>query len=250
MTMHLSGAFFLMDGGIVTDLSQLTKLQEVDTALVELEHQKGALPKKVEELTRIRKELLTSIEKNQERLKEIVVEVRQIQGMETDKKEKTDRLQNQLYLVKTNREYDALMSEIDHLKAEIDEKELKELELSEEKERLEEQVKLDSLRIEQMVAELSARRQELEETIASTEKEHKELMLRRETLTPSIDARHMALYDRVRGARKGVAVVPVVDHSCGGCHSRLTSQSIVEIRDGDRVDQCPVCRRILFWLEE
>lgn len=234
----------------MSDLSRLAKLQEVDSAFIELERLKGDLPVKVEELSSRMGELQASIKRNEDRLTEIEAEIRRIQGAEADGKSKIDKLRNQLYLVKTNREYDALMSEIDHSKAEIDEEELRELELSEEKDRLEEQVKLDKLQSEQTESELKMRKKELEKTILSTQKQHKELMQKREALTPHIDSRRLALYDRVRKARDGVAVVPVVNRACGGCHSRITSQGLVEIRNGDTIVECPVCRRILYWEEE
>ncbi|MEE9166797.1 MAG: C4-type zinc ribbon domain-containing protein [Candidatus Neomarinimicrobiota bacterium] len=234
----------------MSELSQLLQLQEVDSKLIELEHLKGDLPRKVEELTSRIEELTLSTKVNEKRLKEITVEIRRIQGEETDRKGKIEKLKDQLYLVKTNREYDALMSEIDHLKGEVDEEELRELELSEENERLEEQVKLDRLETGHMEQELRLRKKELAETISKTERQYKKLMLEREALTPKIDARYMGLYDRVRGAREGVAVVPIVDHACGGCHSRVTSQSLVEIRHGHTIVQCPVCRRILYWRED
>ncbi|MFQ6676380.1 MAG: zinc ribbon domain-containing protein, partial [Fidelibacterota bacterium] len=100
---------------------------------------------------------------------------------------------------------------------------------------------------EAMESELRGRKEELEKATASTEKEWKQLMARREKLSPRIESRHLSVYDRIRRARDGLAVVPIINQSCGGCHSRLTSQSIVEIRSGDIVTQCPVCRRILFW---
>ena len=231
-------------------LHQLTKLQEVDTALLELEQMKGDLPRKVEELTDRMKELTGAIEVNEKRLMEIELEIRRIHGTESDRKSKIEKLKDQLYLVKTNREYDALVSEIDHIKAEIDEEELRELELSEEKDRLEEQVKLDKLQTEQMVTELRTRKEELAKTISETENEYQALIVRREALTPRIDFRYIAIYDRVRNARDGIAVVPIEDHACGGCYSRITSQTLVEIRGGNMIIQCPVCRRILYWREE
>ncbi|MFQ6615870.1 MAG: zinc ribbon domain-containing protein [Fidelibacterota bacterium] len=231
----------------MSQLDQLIKLQEIDTALIELERLKGDLPGKIEELTRNMEQIDAALHGNESRLKDLELEIRHAQGTEVDQKVKLDRLQEQLYLVKTNREYDALMTEIDHLKNDMDEAELKELELSEEKDRLEEQMKLDRLNRETMASELEDRKKELEKTTASTESESRRLLARREKVTPEIDSRYLALYDRVRSARDGVAVVPIVNHSCGGCHSRITSQAIVEIRSGDTIAQCPVCRRILFW---
>lgn len=248
--MHLSGAIFVSRGRVMSVLRQLAKLQEVDSAWIKLEHLKGDLPRRVEELTARLEELASSIKNNEERLKRTEVEIRHIQGAEMDRKNKIEKLRDQLYLVKTNRQYDALMNEIDHLKSEIDEEELRELELTEEKERLEEQVKLDRIEREQKEKELRSRKGELAETISKTEKQYKELMLKRQALTPKIDTRYMALYDRVRNARDGVAVVPVIDHACGGCYSRITSQALVEIRNGDTILQCPVCRRILYWQDD
>lgn len=228
-------------------LDELIKLQEVDSALLELEYLKGDLPRKVEEMTERIDHLAASIQQSEARLTEIDLEIRKIQGMESDRKSKVEKLQDQLYLVKTNKEYDALMAEIDHLKNEIDEEELRELELSEEHDRLEEQLKLDKSQNEETAVELERQKKELEKTIQSTEEEHKTLSAKRNEISPNIDARHMGLYDRVRKARDGVAVVPVKNHSCGGCHSHLTSQLVVEIRNGERVTQCNSCQRMLFW---
>jgi len=228
-------------------LGELVKLQEVDSALLELEYLKGDLPGKVEEMSERINHLVASIQQSEMRLIEINLEIRKIQGVESDRKSKVEKLQDQLYLVKTNREYDALMAEIDHLKNEIDEEELRELQLSEEQDRREEQLKLDKTQNKETAVELEKQKKELEKTIQSTEEEHKTLTAQRDKIAPNIGVRHIGLYDRVRKARNGVAVVPVTNHSCGGCHSYLTSQFVVEIRGGDGVTQCNSCQRILFW---
>ncbi len=228
-------------------LGELVKLQEVDSALLELEYLKGDLPGKVEEMSERINHLVASIQQSEMRLIEINLEIRKIQGVESDRKSKVEKLQDQLYLVKTNREYDALMAEIDHLKNEIDEEELRELQLSEEHDRLEEQLKLDKTQNKETAVELEKQKKELKKTIQSTEEEHKTLTAQRDKIAPNIGVRHIGLYDRVRKARNGVAVVPVTNHSCGGCHSYLTSQFVVEIRGGDGVTQCNSCQRILFW---
>lgn len=230
-----------------SQLKNLISLQKIDTALMELEKLKGDLPKNIEALRSRMDELDSAISANKERLKQVEVGIRRAQGDKTDQKEKLDRLQEQLYLVKTNREYDALTMEIDHLKSEKDQFELKELELSEELDRLEEQLKLDDLNRETMASELESRTVELEKATASTEKEWNELMIQRDKLTPEIDPRYLSAYNRVRGARDGLAVVPITNQTCGGCFSRLTSQSVSEIRSGNTIAQCPACRRILYW---
>mgnify|MGYP000271165141 CR=1 FL=1 len=92
-------------------------------------------------------------------------------------------------------------------------------------------------------------KKELESHISETEEEYTELSKCREKVVTNIDQQNLTLYDRVRGAREGVAVVPVVNHACGGCHSRIPSQLEAEIRSGDTMKQCNSCRRILYWEE-
>ena len=230
-------------------LFQLVKLQEIDNQLLELDQLKGDLPLQVRKLTSRTDQLDKSIIIVKARLKEIAVSIQRLQTLELERKTKTDKLQEQLYLVKTNREYDAFMAEIDHLKSEIDIEELQELELLEEKERLEEQLKLEKLQIVEFSNELNKQEKKLKKTIAGTEKEFEELTEIRETIVPGIDTRDLAVYDRIRKARDGVAVVPIQNGACSGCFAHLTSKTIMEARSGQRLLTCSVCRRFLYWLE-
>ena len=230
-------------------LEQLIKLQGIDTAIMEIEELQGDLPMKVKELTTIMSELEATIISAKSKLTEIEIEIRKMQTLEQQRKDKIDQLQDQLYLVKTNREYDALMAEIDFLKVELDKEEMWELELSEEKDQLTEQLETDKSKNEEMSQELGTQKKELESHISETEEEYTELSKCREKVVTNIDQQNLTLYDRVRGAREGVAVVPVVNHACGGCHSRIPSQLEAEIRSGDTMKQCNSCRRILYWEE-
>ena len=112
---------------------------------------------------------------------------------------------------------------------------------------LTEQLQNDKSKNEEISQELGIQKKELEDRIAETEEEHNELSRRREKIVKNIDKPNLALYDRVRGAREGVAVVSIVNHACGGCHSRIPSQLDADIRSGDKMTQCNSCRRILYW---
>ncbi|MBC8175168.1 MAG: hypothetical protein H8E82_05900 [Candidatus Marinimicrobia bacterium] len=228
-------------------ISQLVQLQNVDSKLMELENLQGNLPAKVEHLSDEQNRLNISVSTKEERLQEIQLETRKLEGIVADNEVKLKKLQDQLYIVKTNREYDALMTEIDHLKLTIDDAEIRELELSEEKDRIEEELKIDTLKLEEISEELAIQKEMLEKTIASTDKEKQEFMSQRETIIPNIEPRYLSIYNRVRQARDGLAVVNVVNRVCGGCHARLTSQMISEIRSGTIVHTCPACRRFLYW---
>ena len=231
----------------MTKLNDLVKLQDIDAEVMELEELKGDLPYSVNQLKSQLSDLDESLINNESRMTEIEKNIRHIKSVEKEYSAKIEKLQNQLYLIKTNREYDALSHEIDHLKSTLDQEELTELELSDESDRLTEQVKIDKIRLKELSGELEDQEKKLEKTTAITKNEYDDLMSQRKKHITTIDSKFLTLYNRIHKARDGVVVVPIDRNSCGGCHSRLTSQTILEVREENKIIQCTVCRRILFW---
>ena len=228
-------------------INNLVKLQEIDSAIMEIEELQGDLPTHVEELSSTLTSLEKAISSAESRLLEIELEIRKMQTLEQDHKEKISTLQDKLYLAKTNREYDAFMSEIDHLKGQLDEEETRELELSEEQDNLNETLKNDRSKNEEMSENLTTQKEELDKRIDETGEEHSELNKKRQELIKNISEQDLSLYDRVRDAREGLAVVPITNHACGGCHSRIPAQLESIIRSAEQMNQCSTCRRILYW---
>ncbi|MAJ33142.1 MAG: hypothetical protein CMF95_01105, partial [Candidatus Marinimicrobia bacterium] len=99
-------------------MEKLIELQSIDTKLRDLNDLLGDLPSKVEELNLQEDNLKTSIVTKKERLKEIELETNKLELKNSGFDEKIDKLKDQLFLVTNNKQYDALMNEIDHLKEE------------------------------------------------------------------------------------------------------------------------------------
>ena len=226
-------------------LANLVKLQEIDSSIQSIEELQGDLPKNVEELKTNLFTISNQISNDEKRLQEIDIETRKTQTIQKTNKDKINNLQEQVYRVKSNREYDALMS--DHLKNELSEYELKELELSEEKDDLSNKLKENQSENDVIAEKLDKQKTSLDKNIIETKEELGSLKTKREIITSEISEQHLGLYDRIKSARGGVAVVPVKNQSCGGCHSKIPSQLEVFIRDGNKLTQCNVCRQILYW---
>lgn len=228
-------------------ISNLVKLQEVDSSIQSIQELQGDLPKNVEELKSNLSFITNEISNAEKRLQEIEIETRKIQTLQEQSKEKISNLQEQVYKVKSNREYDALMSEIDHLKNELSDNELKELELSDEKDTLSNNLNKNKSENDIISEKLNKQKTSLDKSIIETKEELNNLNSKRENIISAISEQHLGLYDRIRNARGGTAVVPVKNQSCGGCHSKIPSQLEVYIRDGNKLTQCNVCRQILYW---
>ncbi|MBN2289375.1 MAG: hypothetical protein JXQ83_08585 [Candidatus Glassbacteria bacterium] len=227
----------------------LLKVQGIDLAISELKAEHDTIPGQLEELENSAKELEQAVQKKEAELKELKVAMRDADSKtglldETEKKYK-----QQLMAVKTNREYSALLTEIESIKKqkeEIEETAIKNLERIEEIQSgiLETKNKLDEFRSQSKVEqqELSGRIEALDEKMA-VEKQ------KRDNLAVRIDKPLLRLYERIMNSRNNRAVVPLQNGSCSGCYAVVPLQRVADIRKGDRLLTCDICGRILYYEE-
>lgn len=72
------------------------------------------------------------------------------------------------------------------------------------------------------------------------------LMKERSKYTVAVDPRTLSQYDRVRGARAGLGIVPALGGRCKGCNMMVPPQLYNEIQKVLQLHACPSCHRILF----
>jgi len=253
---------------MLEELKTLINLQKIDNQLLEINDLKGDLPQIVDTLEQEIRALNEQLETEKAREKEIISETHRWEDEIEDDKAQLQKYQDQLYLVTSNKEYDALTSEIDTKKQNIDKAEYSILELNDEKERLGESIKMKELTLEKKSQEIEEKKKELDRTNQKTSNIHDKLQAERDALVKKVSLRYIREYERIAKARDGVAVVPIqqifekrVDKkgnveyipaqvSCGGCHKIVPPQKIVEIRSGDKIIRCEFCGRMLYWDEE
>mgnify|MGYP000680999141 CR=1 FL=1 len=143
--------------------------------------------------------------------------------------------------------------ELEALEAKIEE-------LTQLKDKLEEEILLlmDKVEEEQKVVEEKRRQVEglgkkvkdLEEHFRmDTErltKQLEDLRARREQLRAAIDGKLLSDYERLKEKLGGVAMVAVEDGTCTGCRMAVPRDMIDAIRAGDRIVRCENCHRILW----
>ncbi len=233
----------------MSTVSQLNALQEIDSQLQELTEFLGDLPRKVDELKAEETVLQKSVEEGKNRMVELMMGIDKFELTADEISGKIDKLKDQLFLVTTNKQYDALQHEIDFLKGKLDEAETQILEYSEEKDTLEEKVKSEKANLESLSTDLAKRREKLGKLLEETSGEKEKLTTRRGNQRKKIDEIILRRYDRIHEVRDGLAVVPIESTACGGCGSRVPPQVLNEIRSGKQIYNCDICSRFLFWEE-
>ena len=231
----------------MVEVSHLVDLQAVDTQLSDLNELLGDLPKKVDKLHQGEESLINAVDNGKNRLKEIELALNKAEHRLADIKQKIDKLKDQLSLVTSNKQYDALTQEIEYLKQELDEVELEDLELEEEKETLQNDVQEKENNLELLSEDLKTRRIRLENLIAESAEKKDKLEKEREEKSIHIDSSLIGRYMQIRDARDGLAVVTLDGNSCSGCGFVVPTQSVAPIRKKTLLYNCDVCSRYIYF---
>jgi predicted nucleic acid-binding Zn-ribbon protein len=227
-------------------LKALYILQQVDSNIDKIRTVRGELPMEVTDLedeiaglqtriTNLETELVNADEtalKHKQAIKDSQTLIKKYEGQQNK--------------VKNNREYEALIKEIEYqtLEIQLSEKRIKENKYDTQNKK----TVLDSSRevLEQKKQELETKKAELNSIIEETKKEEAVLEKTSAEAAKLIEDRLYQAYKKVRdNARNGLAVVAIQRDSCGGCFNKIPPQRQLDIRQHKKVIVCEHCGRIL-----
>lgn len=232
---------------MLSDIELLLKLQVIDYDLGELERSKEYIPDMMENLKREIKESEDIFRKTEKELSESQVMQKNLELEISTRQVELKKLQTQMMSIKTNKEYDALISQIDNVKEAISERETQVLELIEKIEKLNggiddfrKKAKEVGEQNEKQLAILQEKMDSVGTKVSIKEDE-------RHRIEVQVPKRTMSIYERVRKNRGGDVVVTVKKRACGSCYKALPPHRIQEIKRGDQIITCDNCGRMLIW---
>jgi predicted nucleic acid-binding Zn-ribbon protein len=156
------------------------------------------------------------------------------------------RLKLQQFETRKNEEFVALGHEIVRYEKELDDFETLELEAMEE---------VDRCRQAQNAAEAAraVTRKLVEEDLATVARRHgqmqadqAEVTAERAKLLANVPESLMPLYNRLMKTKDGLAVAPMRDGKCEGCHMKLIASTVMKVQSAREIAQCEDCGRILY----
>ncbi len=230
-----------------SDLEMLLKLQVIDYDLGELERSKEYLPDMMENLRREIEEAENLFHNTQKEISDSKVMQKSLELEIASRQAELKKLQDQMMAIKTNKEYDALVSQIDVVKGAINEKETQLFEIVEKLEKLESDVKDYETRGKEIQERNSRELKILQEKMDSVGSKIQIKEEERGNITVRVPKRTMSVYEMVRKSRGGTVVVPVRKRACGACYKALPPHRIQEIKRGDQIITCDNCGRMLIW---
>jgi len=227
-------------------IEKLLALQDRDQRHHSLEVELAQLPLERSSREKQIADSAARLEASKTRLKEIEVEKKTLEGDAQVKRDAILRYRNQQLQTRKNEEFTALNHEIAAAEKAIVTIEDKELEFMEELESLKPQIaeaeKLHSdekSKIEKILVGLDAKKVNLGERISELQRE-------RPNFTTGIDEDVLERFERLFRTKGGVSVASLEHDICTGCHMKVTTQTVVQVKAAKEIVHCPQCGRALY----
>jgi predicted nucleic acid-binding Zn-ribbon protein len=228
-------------------LELLWELQKIDLELKSIKEEKDQYPKEMKKLDEKQKIEKERIQKEKERVESLEKTRRQKEGHLNLEQEKIKRAEGRMSEVKTNKEYQALLSEIDAIKEANSRLEEEILQVLDEIDELKKDLSKREKEVGTTLEKIETERKKLQEKMAHDERVWNEQMERREVLSKEIESKLVKLYNTLKEKRQGVGVVNVKNETCQGCFVNVPPQMFIEVQKNNALIRCPNCNRILYW---
>jgi uncharacterized protein len=158
------------------------------------------------------------------------------------------RSQERLNSIKNNREYQALLKEIEELKRTNAATEELMIDFLNQIDDAEKQTVVMQEEILLVQNDILQEQQVVGVETETAGKRLKEMDQERLKLSAKIDADILKLFQKVQSQQvRGNAVVPVQDAVCHGCYVNIPPQMYNELQRCDKLRMCPNCQRIIYW---
>ncbi len=232
------------------DFEKLIRLQEIDSEIRKAGLFLESIPPLIEDIDRKIAESSAIAAAAKDKMAHSQKKRREIEADLKDLKVQIGKYKRQTNEVKTNKEYSALLKEIEEAERRVDS--LEESFISEML--LEDDIQKEIRAANQKLAESQDKLTREKEQVFLKKREAEErtslLESQKESLLPQLPPEQVALYLRLLRNKGGSALSPVTDDFCSMCHMRVRPQVLNELKEARKVILCENCGRILYWKEK
>ena len=228
-------------------LELLWELQKIDLSLKSMSEERDRYPKEIKKLDENQDMERERIQKEREKIDLLEKERRRKEGHLNTEQEKIKRAEGRMFEVKTNKEYQALLSEIEGIKETNSREEEEILQVMDEIDELKKDLSKREKEMAITAERIEAEKRKIQERMAHGDAVWKQQVQRREVLSKQIESKLFKLYNTLKEKRQGVGVVSVKQETCQGCFVHVPPQMFIEVQKTNSLIRCPNCNRILYW---
>ena len=240
----------MADTNVKDQIRKLVLLQVMDEEIFRYKRELRQKPVELEALKAEFESTKVKLKGLEDKLKAVLVRQKEL---ELDLKSKEDAIakaDGSLSLLKTNKEYQARLLEIENMKADKSIVEEKILLGYDEVEAARKAMDAEKAVVVQYEKDFNAKKRQVDDDVALITDQLKVKESQRERVAPEVRPDCLSRYERILKNKDGLGIVKVVDHTCGGCFMHLTEQVMNELRKHEQMIACDMCARILYLEDE
>jgi uncharacterized protein len=229
------------------NLLLLIKLQECDSQLVKLSAKKKKLPENIDKLDKEFSSFKEEIEKNK-------IKYDELKSRHTENESKIKKInegivktKERMLEVKNNKEYQAMLKEIETAESSRGKVETEIISLLEELDKLSSLVKKDDEILKQGRSKYEQDKKIIEDDLNTIDTDVVDWEKKRADLQKSVSDDLLTRYEKIKNKNKGVGVISVWKAVCNGCHMNIPPQLYNELQRSEELLSCPNCNRIMYF---
>lgn len=229
------------------NLSPLIELQKLDLRIAEIKEQRRKIPERLHAVDALLREA-RQLHQQTSASVEILIKERRSYEQDLEAHEAhTEKMKSRLSELKSNKEYQAHLFEIEvanKKKGDIEEKILLCMEKIEQLQRTAKEAQEKLNIIEKSYTQEKQALDKLEQTLAT---ELADLEAQQQARSAHVEKGLLSRYNSIKAARKDHALAEIKEGNCSGCRLQLPPQLISEVKRAEDLHTCPYCRRMLYW---
>ena len=226
----------------------LVRLQATEIERRRIETQIAAVSQTYERLDRRLSESETAIDEEEERIEALKKKYRSDDAELQTSLSLISKSKEKSRSVKTNKEYQSFLKEIEDLQAKTSQAEDQMLEYLEQIEGGEALIISKKEEYRQFLDEVSSEKAKISAEADEWEQKLVQLESDRIEVSAKADPKILSQFHKVKESLGGgVTIVPVSNAVCQGCNVNIPPQLYNELQRFDRLRFCPNCQRIIYW---
>jgi hypothetical protein len=228
----------------------ITALQKIDTEIARINNRKKMLPGELAKLDETLQVFCADFEKDQKALEELNKAHKEREEKLKRGLENLKKTRERLSEVKTNKEYQAMLKEIEVNESKNSTMEDEILIIMDKLDQIKKQVKVKEKELDERRRDYESKKQRIEQELTDMDAEiasylEKHLLLK-EQIAPGL----LKKYETIKIRSHGLAVVAAWKEICTGCHMNIPPQLYIELQKEVDIEYCPHCNRIIYWEDQ
>ncbi len=216
---------------------------DIEAELEDIPTELHGLKRKFQKIQRTIKEIESNLESHNERSKKLIKEKEECNLNK-------DKYESQISLIKTQREYEAITSEIAQIKEKLEVIEEEEMNALQEIEEMKKVIDEQNDLYVQLKTTIAEKGKVVNKLMKEKQKKLDKCLKAKEKISAGLDEEVIYKFEKIVKKKDGIGLVSIRNNVCMGCNMILPPQFVNDVRREEEIIFCPNCSRILYYYEE